>query len=762
MKVNRKTGKDRLDKYYHLAKEHGYRSRSAFKIIQLAKKFNFFENCNVVVDLCAAPGGWLQVASKQLPVSSTIIGVDLVQIKPIKGVLTFQADIRTAKCRSMIMNHLKGAEVDLVLHDGAPNMGCNWNMDAFNQNVLVLDAAKLASSILKKGGIFVTKIFRSADYNSLIWMLSNCFDKVKVTKPQSSRNVSAEIFAVCIGFKSLKGLDPRLFNCDYVFLSERQTHAEDNAKKSLNQLIKEKSKARKEGYEAGDFCEHTILEFLRSDNPANLLVSASRLVFRSKDSEDSDILDIIQNDPITTDEIKLLCSDIQVAGKADLQSILKWRTKILKHLPNFMPEKAVDKPDMNNIELDEESLIELEKQKLSDIVETNRKRAERKQRKLLKKRKSVGKSAAIVGVDPELFQFSSLSGNRPEDIPYSESSSSVEEIELEESELSSDDEANKILKMDIDLEVQHSLNKANEEDKQKKHSNLTRRQKVNMEKSLELTNFIDHMQYQARIDASEAKQDSDDEPDRSELISERWFDQDIFNEDIETVNVSKRRKSDPKDDFVIVPAISNAEIEASKRDEFDDLSKDSQTVEQIQALGSLMINKKTRMSLIDGTYNKRTFDDGELPSWFIEDENKHNKQELPISKDLMKKYKAKLLEIKNRPIRKVLEAKARKKMRADKKIKGILPRIESMSNDITKAGNARKLIKKVKNISSDKREKVYVVSRGIGRTKTSKPSKSGSRKIYKVVDKRLKKDKRNSKEAAKGRSKRKSRKARLH
>lgn len=688
-----------------------------------------------------------------------------MQIKPIKGVITFQADIRTTKCRSMIMNHLKGAEVDVVLHDGAPNMGCNWNLDAFNQNLLVLDAAKLASGILKKGGIFVTKIFRSADYNSLIWMLGNCFDKVKVTKPQSSRNVSAEIFAVCIGFKSLKGLDHRLFNCDYVFFSARHAEVDDNSGKSLNQLLKEKSKVRREGYDIrGDFCEYTVLEFLRSDNPANILVSAHRLIFRSKDvGEDSEVLQAIQNDPLTTDEIKLLCSDIQVAGRADLHSLLKWRMKILKRVPGLVPDKAIKKSEMTDIEPDEEVRIELEKQKLSGLVERDKKHAERKQRKLLKKRKSVGKSAAIISADPELFQFASLGQNQPDDIPYSDLSSSAEEIELEDTEFSSDDETSKILKMDVDLEVQHSLDKVHADERRRKYSNLTRKQKINKERSYELTKFIENMQYQAKIDASEDKSDSDDDnKEKSELVSQRWFDQDIFNERIEPIDASIRKKNEYKDGFVVVPAVSNAEIETTKRDEFDDLSGDRKAVEQVQALGALMVNKKTRMALIDGAYNKRTFDDGELPSWFIEDENKHNKPEFPVSKDLMKKYKAKLLEIKNRPIRKVLEAKARKKMRAEKKIKSILPRIESMSNDITKAGSTRKLVRKVKNISSDKREKVYVVSRGVGKTKTSKPSKPGTRKIYKVVDKRLKKDKRKSKEKSKGRNKTKSRKARLH
>ncbi|KAK2196337.1 bifunctional AdoMet-dependent rRNA methyltransferase Spb1-like/S-adenosyl-L-methionine-dependent methyltransferase superfamily/Ribosomal RNA large subunit methyltransferase E/Ribosomal RNA methyltransferase [Babesia duncani] len=781
-----KLGKDRLDKYYHLAKEQGYRSRSAFKILQLSKKFNFFDECRVLVDLCAAPGGWLQVAVKHMPVSSTIIGVDLVPIKPIKGVTTIQADIRTQKCHSMIMRHLNGANADVVLHDGAPNMGCNWNLDAFNQNVLVLESVKLAAHVLRKGGTFVTKIFRSADYNSMIWMLSQCFERTKVTKPQSSRNVSAEVFAICIGFKGLKGLDPKLFNCDFVFQSNRiEEEPAVNKGVSLVQLLKQNKKRNKEGYDEGDdFRECGVLDFFNSSTPAPMLLSHNR--FKITPADDP-IVERILSDSRTTQEIKLLCSDLKVAGKGDLMSLLRWRQKLRKDMSDvFQKEhKIVAEPDATVETVDEVEELQVEENTLTQRQRADQRRLERKQRKLLKKHQKAKCDTAVpVAQDIELFDIQKFSGINLDDIG-TESESDVdseneEDLESLVWESDIDEDVKNAIKMDADLEVQHALHKMESSEKPK--NKLTRRQRVKMERGAEINSLLNDMQYEARLHAQNVDEESDDdEVPTSQVEVDRWFDQGIF-KDLDMIDSKAPNKGnklginnkymgknsiDDKDDknmgedsseIKVVPAIAEADLQEMQEDlGFDDL-KTKDGIESVQAIGSLLVRKKTRMALIDGSVNSRTFDDvQELPSWFIEDEKRHSNYELPVTKELMKKYKKKLLEIKNRPIRKVQEAQARKKMRMQRKLRAVLPRMDALANEDGNSSALRSLARKLKNTRSNKRDKVYVVSRKSGNSSSSTRSVSkGSRKKVKLVDSRMKKDKRVSKKT------RHFRKAKLH
>merc|ERR1712048_895015 len=192
--------------------------------------------------------------------SRIIIGVDLVAIKPIKDVTTFTADITSDHCRQLIKKELKTWKVDVVLNDGAPNVGSAWVQDAFTQAELALSALKLAAEMGKKGGWFITKVFRSKDYAAFLWVLQQLFKKVHSTKPQASRNESAEIFVVCQGYLAPDKLDEKFLDPKHVFKEVSQ-----DTKIKLNILHPEKTTRHREGYPENNPTMHTTVtasEFL--------------------------------------------------------------------------------------------------------------------------------------------------------------------------------------------------------------------------------------------------------------------------------------------------------------------------------------------------------------------------------------------------------------------------------------------------------------------------------------------------------------------
>ena len=151
----------------------------------------------------------------------------------------------------MIKKELKHFKADVVLNDGAPNVGANWNVDAYNQIELSLYALKVATETLRKGGTFVTKVFRSRDYNALMYVANQLFTKVDSNKPQSSRSTSAEIFMICQGYKAPDVIDPKLLDPKYALEQveeEANTNTGDKAT-SLKKLLK--TKRNRDGYKDG-------------------------------------------------------------------------------------------------------------------------------------------------------------------------------------------------------------------------------------------------------------------------------------------------------------------------------------------------------------------------------------------------------------------------------------------------------------------------------------------------------------------------------
>lgn len=185
------------DPYYRRAKEEGYRSRAAFKLMQLDERFGFLDGAKYVLDIGAAPGGWLQVAAEAVGEDGLVVGVDLDEIAPLglDNVKTIIGDIRDEKTLERIEEQLLGP-VDVVLSDLSPNVSGVWELDHFRQIELVRMALKASRRVLRPGGWFVAKVFQGSEYDTLVTELESAFSFVKAMKPKASRKESAEIYLV--------------------------------------------------------------------------------------------------------------------------------------------------------------------------------------------------------------------------------------------------------------------------------------------------------------------------------------------------------------------------------------------------------------------------------------------------------------------------------------------------------------------------------------------------------------------------------------
>jgi 23S rRNA (uridine2552-2'-O)-methyltransferase len=188
------------DYYRRLAKNAGYRSRSAYKLLQLNRSYGIFRPRYSVVDLGSAPGGWLQVAKQQVGVESLVVGIDTKQVQPLEGVSILLGSIEDAKIVDSVLK-LVGGRADIVLSDLSPNVSGIWDLDHSRQISLTRSALAAAIKILKRRGTSVFKVFEGELLNGLKEELKNHFHRVFVNKPKASRQRSSEQYIVCFGFE---------------------------------------------------------------------------------------------------------------------------------------------------------------------------------------------------------------------------------------------------------------------------------------------------------------------------------------------------------------------------------------------------------------------------------------------------------------------------------------------------------------------------------------------------------------------------------
>ena len=190
------------DPYVRQAKAEGYRSRAAYKLLELDERFGFLKGAKAVVDLGIAPGGWSQVVRRRVA-QGNVVGIDLLPTDPIEGVTILQMDFMDDAAPDRLKEAL-GSEADLVLSDMAANTVGHQQTDHLRTMALVEAGLQFATEVLKPGGAYVAKVLAGGADNQLVAEMKRHFTSVKHAKPPASRKDSSEWYVVAQGFKAAR------------------------------------------------------------------------------------------------------------------------------------------------------------------------------------------------------------------------------------------------------------------------------------------------------------------------------------------------------------------------------------------------------------------------------------------------------------------------------------------------------------------------------------------------------------------------------
>jgi 23S rRNA (uridine2552-2'-O)-methyltransferase len=191
------------DPYVQRSKKEGYRSRSAYKLIEIDERDKVLKPGMLVVDLGAAPGGWSQVAAKRVGPKGAVVAIDLLPMEPISGVTVLMADFAADEGVDAVEKNM-ARKADAVLSDMAPNMSGIAMSDQARSMELAEIARDFAQLHLKAEGVFIVKVFQGAGYDEYLRSLRAMFGKVVVRKPASSRGESSEQYLLARGVRPLK------------------------------------------------------------------------------------------------------------------------------------------------------------------------------------------------------------------------------------------------------------------------------------------------------------------------------------------------------------------------------------------------------------------------------------------------------------------------------------------------------------------------------------------------------------------------------
>jgi 23S rRNA (uridine2552-2'-O)-methyltransferase len=193
----------RTDPFVKRARSEGYRSRAAYKLMDLDRRYRLMGPGSVVVDLGAAPGGWSKWAAQRVGPAGRVVATDLLDMFPLSGVTFVQGDFRDETTRRALLRALGGARADLVLSDMAPNLSGVAAVDQARSIDLAEGALEVALACLRLGGAFLVKVFQGEGFEAYVRSLRSRFARVELRKPEASRARSREIYVLAREFRGV-------------------------------------------------------------------------------------------------------------------------------------------------------------------------------------------------------------------------------------------------------------------------------------------------------------------------------------------------------------------------------------------------------------------------------------------------------------------------------------------------------------------------------------------------------------------------------
>jgi AdoMet-dependent rRNA methyltransferase SPB1 len=320
-------------------------SRDALKLAHINWQYHFLENSRACLGLSIRNCGWLSLVRNTIPTNSTILEINPTSVHSIDGVKTLVGNIGSQKTNDSLKKMLRGTQFDVVLHNGIPNMKGSSVSNPCKQSKVVLKALRTVCEFLAFKGIFITKVFISSDYISLVSVLKSLFEKVETTKPAPSCSSSAEIFICCLGYKSPIKTKPFLHHYK---LNNQLTYDKLEELKDLQTNC-----TRLKNKNSSPCTSVSVVSFIQSSSPIEILHEFEQLTVDNlsskniiKNGSNNEIAKYIIKSAKNNRKIYESCNDLRVLNKNEFKLLLKWRLQIREDIKlNFEKHKIKNTDD---------------------------------------------------------------------------------------------------------------------------------------------------------------------------------------------------------------------------------------------------------------------------------------------------------------------------------------------------------------------------------------------------------------------------------